>query len=264
MSNKLFRFSAAFILCLMAALMARAQDFQKSYSIGAGGKVRISSVSGDVIVKGYGGDSIQVAAFKEGRDRERVEVEDLSSGNILELKARYPEQCNCDASIRFEISVPTEARYDFERLATASGDIDVSGVRGSLTAKSASGDVRVAGFAGDVKVSTASGDIHVSDVSGSVNAHAASGDLNVQIAHLEGSGAMEFASASGDITVTMPSDLDAEVAMSTVSGELETDFPIEVKERKRGPGRQASGRVGSGSRTVKLSTASGDVRLKRL
>lgn len=265
MGKRLFRFAALVIACLTLSLAASAQDFHKSYSIGAGGKVRISSVSGDIIVKSYNGDSIQVSAVKTGRDRELVEVEDLSAGNVIELKARYPEQCNCDASIKFEVQVPSESKYDFERLSTASGDISVTGARGTLIAKSASGDVSVTGFSGEVKVSTASGDIHISDVSGSVNARAASGDLDIQIARLEGTGPMEFSTASGDVTVSLPSDLDAEVAMSTVSGALETDFPIEVKERKRGSsGRQAFGRVGNGSRSVKISTASGDVRLKRL
>jgi len=193
-----------------------------------------------------------------------VQGEDTSGGNIIELRARYPGQCNCDASVRFEVMVPVESRYDFDRLSTASGDIDVSGARGALNAKTASGDVRVTGFSGEVKVSTASGDIHIADVAGSVNARAASGDLDIQIARLEGSGAMEFSTASGDVIVSLPSDLDAEVSMSTVSGDLETDFPIEVKERKRGSGRQAFGRVGGGSRSLRISSASGDVRLKRL
>jgi lia operon protein LiaG len=265
MGKRLFRSSLLVIACLTLSLAASAQDFHKSYSISMDGKVRISSVSGDIIIKSYNGDSVQVTAIKTGRDRDMVEVEDLSSGNTVELKARYPEHCNCDASIRFEVMVPSEAKYDFERLSTASGDIEVTGARGTLTAKSASGDVNVTGFSGEVQVATASGDINISDVSGSVNARAASGDLNIQLARLEGSGPMEFSTASGDVIVSLPSDLDAEVSMSTVSGTLETDFPnIEVKDRKRGSGRQAFGRLGNGSRTVKISTASGDVRLKRL
>jgi DUF4097 and DUF4098 domain-containing protein YvlB len=264
MSKGLFRSAALVIVSLMLSLEVSAQDFQKSYSIGAGGKVRISSVSGDITVKTYNGDSIQVSAVKTGRDREMVEVEDLSRGNTVELKARYPEQCNCDASIRFEVLVPAESKYDFERLSTASGDITVTNARGTLAAKSASGDVTVTGFSGEATVSTASGDINISDVTGSVSARAASGDLNVHIARLEGAGPMEFSTASGDVIVSLPADLDAEVSMSTVSGALETDFPIEVKDRRRGSGRQAFGRLGSGSRMVKIATASGDVRLKRL
>lgn len=58
MGKTLFCFTALAIVCLASSLAASAQDFQTNYSIEAGGKVRISSVSGDILVRGYNGDSI--------------------------------------------------------------------------------------------------------------------------------------------------------------------------------------------------------------
>jgi hypothetical protein len=45
---------------------------------------------------------------------------------------------------------------------------------------------------------------------------------------------------------------------------LKTDFPLQVEEKKRGPGRSANGRLGNGSRNLKLSTVSGDISLSRI
>jgi DUF4097 and DUF4098 domain-containing protein YvlB len=264
MTTRFFRLAAPLFICLIFAATASAQDFTRSYPLGNGSKVRISSVSGNIIVKGYNGDSVVVTGIREGRDRDMVEIEDRSSGNAIDIGVRYPKSCNCDASVRFEIQVPSESKYDFDSLSSASGDIEVSGVRGNLNIKTASGDVRVSGFDGEAHVSSASGDVHVGEVRGTVSARAASGDVEVEITRLEGAGNMEFSTASGDVRVSLPGNLDADVDMSTVSGSLETDFPIQVEQKRHGSGRRASGRLGSGSRTLRISAASGDVTLKRM
>ena len=64
--------------------------------------------------------------------------------------------------------------------------------------------------------------------------------------------------------VKLPANLDADVRMSTLSGGLKTDFPLQIEEPERGPGRRATGRIGGGSRNLKLSTTSGSVSLLRM
>ncbi|MDT7689508.1 MAG: hypothetical protein QOE46_2267, partial [Acidobacteriota bacterium] len=81
---------------------------------------------------------------------------------------------------------------------------------------------------------------------------------------IEGGGDMRFSSASGDVNVRMPSSIDARVNMSTVSGSIETNFPIEVKNSRYGAGSRAEGQLGSGARLLKLSSASGNVTLKSI
>jgi len=76
-----------------------------------------------------------------------------------------------------------------------------------------------------------------------------------------GAGDMEFASTSGDVRVKLPANLDADVRMSTTSGGLKTDFPLTIEEPERGHGRRAAGRVGGGSRNLRLSSTSGSVSL---
>jgi len=248
-------------LCFLSLTDAFAQDFQKSYRLGADGTVSIKNVSGDVKVSGYDGDAVQVNAYKEGRDREMVEIEDKSSGNAIDLAARYPRNCNCNASVRFELRVPRNVRYNFERVSTASGDISVEDVSGRVAVSTASGNVTVRDVSGEISASSASGDVKVGDIRGTVNASTASGNVNVEIAQLEGAGNMKFSSASGNVNVRLPSNLDAEVYMSTATGDIETNFPIEIKKPEHGPSAQARGTLGSGSRTLRISSASGDVSL---
>ncbi|MFH1573354.1 MAG: DUF4097 family beta strand repeat-containing protein, partial [Acidobacteriota bacterium] len=166
----------------------------------------------------------------------------------------------CNASVRFVLQVPRESRYRFDALSTASGDVELTDVAGEIRAKSASGNLTLRQVEGTIHASTASGDVLVEQAIGEVKASTASGNVDVELIEVQGGGEMAFSSASGDVTVRAPARLDADVRMSTASGSLKTDFPLTIEEEE-GHGKKAYGRLGSGVRPLKLSTASGDVRL---
>jgi hypothetical protein len=248
------------LICLLFSLSAAAQDFRKSYEVGQGGSISVRNVSGDVTVTGYDGASVLVLGFKEGRDRDRVSFEDNSAANKVDVQARYPENCDCDAGVRFEVKVPRRA-YRFEAISSVSGDVEVTGVSGDLQAKSVSGNVTVRGLTGAVNASSVSGHVRVGEVNGMASGKSTSGNVEVEISQLGGAGDMEFASTSGNVQVKLPASLDADVRMSTLSGRLKTDFPLNIEEPEHGPGHHASGRIGGGSRNLKVSSTSGSVSL---
>jgi DUF4097 and DUF4098 domain-containing protein YvlB len=253
-------FVAGWVLAL--TFVALAQDFQQTYRLGPGGVVNIHSVSGDVKVSGYEGDAIVVTAFKEGRDRETVTIEDNSTSNRVEVHDRYPERCrNCNASVRFEVKVPRQIALRYDGFGSVSGDVEVNGVTGELKAKSVSGSVKVNAVSGSVNASSVSGNVEVGEVAGTVSAKSVSGNVQVEIVRLDNSGNMEFSTVSGNVTVNVPGSLDAEVEMSAMSGEIRTDFPIQIEKAEFGPQRSARGRVGNGSRRLKMSSVSGNVHL---
>ena len=228
----------ACLLGFLAGQPVEGADFQKSYALGPGSGIKIENVSGNIVVSGYDGSTVQVKGIKEGRDKDRVEVEDASDSKNLNLKVRYPQNCHCDASIRFEVQVPRSVSFKFERLSTASWDIEVHDATGDFRIHSASGNLHVQNVAGVVHANTASGDVTVTQVEGSVNADSASGDIAVEITKLEGNDhGMKVTTASGNVTVKLPPNPDVEVEISTVSGSVHTDFPIQVHTPEYGPFR---------------------------
>jgi hypothetical protein len=257
--------SAIPLLAILAGFPAEGADFQKNYTLAPGSWLKIENVSGNILVFGYDGSAIQVKGIKEGRDKDRVEIEDSSDAGNLFLKARYPQNCNCDASVRFEVQVPRAVSYKFEHLSTASGDIEVQDVTGDVGVHSASGSLRIEKVTGEVHANTASGDVAVKQIRGSVNAETASGDVVVEITKLEGSGrSMKITTASGDVNAKLPANPDVEVEMSTISGSIHTDFPIQVQTPEYGPGQSARGRLGNGTYNLHMTTVSGDIHLGRL
>ena len=200
-------------------------------------------MSGDVAVTGYDGDAILVHGYKEGRDRDRVQIEDASAGDRVDLRVRYPESCNCDASVRFEVRVPSAVDYNFERISSVSGNVRVESINGRLKAEAVSGNVGQTVRVGQ-RVSERK---RYSRTPKSRRA-----------------GDMKFSAVSGNVAVKAPANLDADIEMSSVSGALKTDFPIEVQERRYGPGRSARGRLGAGSRNLRIRSVSGRVSLTRM
>jgi len=255
------------VLGLWACLMipaAWAQDPPRNYSLTQGSTISIANVSGEINVTGANVPNVIVTTIREGRDKDMVDVEDLSSGGNLSLKTRYPRDGrNYEASVRFVVQVPAGGRYKYDSLSTASGDILLSNVAGEINARTASGDISMTGVNGIVRASTASGNIQVRQASGAVTANTASGNIDVELASIEASQEVQelkFASASGDVTVRVMGPLNAQVEMSTASGSISNDFGLRVDDPE-GHGRKASGIVGTGAVKLKLAAASGDLRL---
>ncbi len=236
------------LLGALAALvpgLAVAQDLHKAYLTPSGGQIAIRNISGDIKVSGYNGTAVLVDAFKVGRDRDLVQIEDLSTADRVELRVQYPKSCNCDASVNFVLHVPSTVDYNFDSIGSVSGGVEITGVRGSIKAESVSGDVVLA------------------DVNGTVRASSVSGNVDAQITRVDGPGELKFSSVSGSVNVKAPLALNADVDMSSVSGSVSTDFPIDVRKDEFGPAQHARGRLGSGANTLRITTVSGKVSLTR-
>ena len=260
----LFKAAAAAVLCAAWAATVSAQDFRQSFNLAPGGSITIKNVSGDINISGYEGAAVEISAYKEGRDRDMVSVENLSTANHVSLRAKYAEDCNCDASLRFEVRVPRSTRFNFDKISAASGNLRAENVTGRIDLHTASGDVTLTGVSGEIDASSASGTVKVRDASGSVRANSASGDVDVELTRVEGEGDLRFSTASGNVSVRLPASVDAMVEASTASGKIDTNLPIEVKDNEHGPGSRARGQLGGGSRLLRVSSASGDVSLKSL
>jgi len=239
------------------------QDLQKSYTVGAEGIIRISNISGEINVQGYEGNSVIVEAFKTGRDREHVEIVDRSSENRVDLDVHYPERGSSDAGVNFQVRVPRGTHYRFETIRSVSGNVSLRDVTGHVVAVSISGSIEVANADGMISATATSGNVNVTNISGMVSATSISGNVNVLLKRIAGSGEMKFTSISGNVVVRAPANLDASVSMSTLSGSLTTDFPIDIQQRRYVPRYSARGRLGNGASSILIRSVSGRVSLMK-
>jgi DUF4097 and DUF4098 domain-containing protein YvlB len=129
-----------------------------------------------------------------------------------------------------------------------------------IDASSVSGNVEITGARGDVRAGTVSGDVTLDQLSASsVEARSVSGDITTSIESLSGSGPLSFKTVSGNVKLELPRNLDADLSMSSVSGQLDSDFQMTLGGRV--DRRRIEARIGRGGRELNIATVSGDVRL---
>jgi DUF4097 and DUF4098 domain-containing protein YvlB len=148
-------------------------------------------------------------------------------------------------------------------LNVASGNVVVKGIGGSVRVYALSGDSHLECIKGRAEVSNASGNITLVNVFGDVEVGTASGDLSFS-GPIRADGKYRMKTTSGNVTMSIQAKPPGfSVALSSYSGEMETDFPITVGDPlQRGPvNRKLVGRFGEGQAEIVLASFSGIVRL---
>ncbi len=263
-------FRPLFGLALVAAPLAlnaqRAADFNWSKTLASGSTVSIHNINGDIKVVPSTNGKVEILGYKRGDSRAadhlKVDVVESSRGiNVCVLMDDGDSSCDedgmhgnnnrrrwgnsrdwDDAEMRLEVAVPTSVVV---RPGTVSGNIEVTGAHGDVSASSVSGDITL-------------DRLHAT----SVRANTVSGDIDVGVDELTGNGDFNFHSVSGDIHLTVPRAFGAELSMSTVSGDIESDFPITIGGNSRMSRRSVNARIGSGGRRLDVSTVSGDLKIR--
>ncbi|MEO8715963.1 MAG: DUF4097 family beta strand repeat-containing protein, partial [Acetobacteraceae bacterium] len=210
-----------------AAPAARAQtEFRWERALPAGTEVEIHNISGNIVVRPSTNGKVKVVGIRRGgRDQDflKADVQQTSHGVVVcvlydardtsctdRSSSSHTDRRNGNSGERshidFEIAIPT--------------DLIVS-------ARAVSGNVSISGAQGDVSATSVSGDIHLDHLRAtSISARSTSGDVDVRVDALSGRGDLSFRTVSGDVTLEMPRQLDADLSMSTVSGSMDSDYPI--------------------------------------
>jgi hypothetical protein len=200
-----------------------------------------------------------------------------------------------DISVDYEITVPAETAL---RTRSGSGDQTIEGIHGNADLQTGSGDMRLAGLTGAIHLQTGSGNVRAHDISGSVRGGAGSGDIevderssgdidlhtgsgNVTVRGIQGafradagsgditaegkqSGAWEIRTGSGNVHVRLPSNSAFDADISTSSGTIDVDSPIEmtVQGRVQESRKTIHGKVRGGGPLLSVRTGSGDIRIQ--
>src|SRR5213083_1852235 len=92
-----------------------------------------------------------------------------------------------------------------------------------------SGDIVVTGVDGELDVNDVNGSVTLNNVSGSAVAHALNGRLLATFSRVNPQKPMAFSSLNGDIDVTFPADLKANLSLKSDRGEISSDFDVQVQ-----------------------------------
>ena len=90
------------------------------------------------------------------------------------------------------------------------------------------GDIYVEGVDGEIDANNLNGKVTLKNVSGSAIAHSLNGAVTVTLDRIDSSKPMSFSTMNGDIDVSLPASLKANVLMKTDNGEIYSDFEVKM------------------------------------
>jgi hypothetical protein len=229
-------------------------DFEWTGSIAAGDRIEIKGVLGEIAAAATSGSQVEVRATKSAQlsDPAGVTIEVVEHSEGVTICAVYPDvpgeppnEClpgdegnnsvqDNDVQVDFVVSVPAGVVF---------------------VGRNFSGNVEAIDLESDVFASTFSGNVTVSTTE-IAEAATFSGNVTATIGRANWGRDLEFTTFSGNVDVEVPSNTNAEVLATTVSGVIDSDFLL------TGTPNQQQGTLGSGGPTLTLVTFSGNIRLR--
>ncbi len=95
------------------------------------------------------------------------------------------------------------------------------------------GDINVDQVQGEIDADDLNGSINLKHISGSVLAHSLNGAVVVTFDQMDLSKPMSFSTMNGDIDVTLPDNVKANVRMKTDNGDIYSDFEVKLDSGNR-------------------------------
>ena len=139
------------------------------------------------------------------------------------------------------------------------------------------GDVEITGLTGEHELSNVNGDVIATDLTGSAVINCTNGDVRATFASVDATKPMSFTSFNGDVDVTLPANLAADLIVASQQGDVYTDFEVQAQtdppsvQQSGGPdggrqirwSQQSRYAIGGGGPDIQLRTFNGDVMIRK-
>lgn len=229
------------------------EELHKTYPLASNGRIDLENLNGPVSIKTWDRNDVQIDAIKRASSKElldEAQIQIESRPNSLSIRTRYPDRNhlngrsrvhNDPASVDYSLTIPRNASLD---------KIDLI-----------NGDLTIQGVAGEVRASCINGHMLAQDLGGHAQLSTVNGALDATFTRL-GNDGLELSSVNGSLRVTIPSDAQAQVSASTMSGSISNDFGMRGAKHAF-VGQNMHAQLGSGSVPIKLANVNGSIEIRR-
>jgi len=191
------------------------------------GSIQTSLINGGITVTGYDGDEVIIEASTRSTTLSDHDYEnDRKTKGMIKIPFRTTglevEEDNNEMEISavswkrtIDLNIRTPKKTSLKLHCVNAGDIVVENVEG------------------EIDVNNINGKVTLTNVSGTVVAHALNKDLIVTMDKVDPKNSMSFSTLNGDIDVTMPSNIKADVHLKSDNGEIYSDFEIKIENNPK-------------------------------
>lgn len=272
MSNKVGMFVlAAGALCALSGMAAAQSDERVVIPLtdpSRPARLEIALFSGDIRVEGYDGNEVVIVTdtpIRSEDDPAPQRPDGLRRIRSSSVGLTVEESDNT-VTVRMDFN-PRNA--DIQVRVPRRTSVSASLVNG--------GDVEIASVTGQHELSNVNGDVIATDITGSAVINATNGNVRATFTSVDATKPMSFTSFNGDVDVTLPGNLAADLIVGSQQGDVYTDFDVVAEDdppnvqRSGGPGgryqwrmsRQTRYAIGGGGPDIQLRTFNGDVMIRK-
>lgn len=253
---------------LMPMTLVNAQESIDLFSVplskpNEAGRLEVGQISGSINVIGYDGQEVIVKASIEERSSKGNSKNGLKRIANSSLKIGAEEK---DNRVRI-INENHNRRTNLEIKVPVNFALKLSTIN--------NGDINVQGVNGEMEISNVNGEITLLDISGSASVDTTNGDVKVVFRKINNETGMAFSSFNGDVDVTFPSSLKADVKLKTEMGDIYTDFDMVADTQKPSVDKNSSsgtykvkieqwvtGKINGGGPEMLFKTFNGDIIIR--
>jgi len=227
------------------------EEWSKTYTLAAGGRVEVENVNGRIEVRPSDGDQVEVRAEKIGkgatddaakRALARITIEERTGDDLVRISTKIEGSGGFNmggTEVKYYVRVPAGVSVKVD---TTNGTVVADDLTSGLSAETVNGAIKGRGLAGEVSATTINGGVDIEMVG------LADGGVSIE-------------TTNGGIDLTLPRDAAATVSARLANGRINTsDLALETTgEQNR---RRLDGTMNGGGPRVRLETTNGGISIK--
>jgi hypothetical protein len=227
-------------------------EWRKTYDLQPGGRIEIRNVNGKIDVEPSAGNSVEVVAEKSASGmsvegaREAlggIDIQDTASPKDIRIVTKISRMGGGffgggGQSVHYTVKVPASAQATFS---TINGGVEVSGLKGRITAESTNGGIRAR------------------DIWGPLDARSTNGGVEVDLADVSESG-VKLGCVNGGIELRLPSTAKANISARITNGGINASG-LQMETIGESSRRRLDARLNGGGPQIELSGTNGGIRI---
>jgi hypothetical protein len=227
-------------------------EWRRTYDLQPGGRLEISNINGKIDVEPATGNAVEIVAEKSARAASteaakealaRIEIRETASPTNVRIETKVQRDAgglfsHASQQVHYVVKVP--ALLDV-RFSTVNGGIELTGLKGRITAE------------------TTNGGIKAHDVSGPIDASTTNGGVEVELAQVAESG-VKLGCTNGGIELKLPGDARATISARITNGGINTEG-VRIETVGESTRRRLDGRMNGGGPRIDIEGTNGGIRI---
>ena len=236
--------------------------FNGEYNVDENTILKITTINGQIEVNVWDEDIISLNAIKKSRisqdELEKTLINVIESESLIEIEAEYIGTRLTTPSVDMNIKVPKNVTVEYVK--TSNGAIQISGVKGNITATTSNGAIDIEDVDGYITATTSNGKIDVKKTTGIMDLESSNGGIYAEVYDFKKD--ISISTSNGRIDVYINPLLNADIEMTTSNGQISISgisLNVTYSEEKH-----IIGKLGEGGNKIDIQTSNGDIYLRKL